>query len=199
MFSIGPSDPLAGLPSRIFPDNPSSFGSDWTSYYDAMSGLANNILSAFALELNLPENYFESYVTHHASAMRALNYPSLEGYELERGQLRASAHTDYGAITILRSDGPGLQVSKDLDTPVWYDVPYVEDGFIINLGDLMKRWTNDKWLSTLHRVVFALPEDICLADSTYAVVTVLNSESPKYPPIVAGDFLMQKHLASILN
>jgi isopenicillin N synthase-like dioxygenase len=77
------------------------------------------------------------------------------------GQLRASAHTDYGTITILKSDAPGLQVSKDKDPPTWIDVPYVEGAFIVNLGDLMKRWTNDRWLSTLHQVVNPDLEDAC--------------------------------------
>jgi isopenicillin N synthase-like dioxygenase len=165
--------------------------------------------------LNLPnENFFEEYTTHHASALRALNYPSTEDYVMQEGQLRASAHTDYGAFTILRSDSAGLQVSKDKDPPAWHDVPYVEDAFVVNLGDLMQRWTNDEWLSTLHRVINLENIDNSVS-STYsgnkrrqsmayfhnlnpdAIVTVLNSENPKYEPIVAGEFLMQKHLASI--
>ena len=52
-----------------------------------------------------------------------------------------------------RTDGPGLQVSKDVDPPLWMDVPYVPHGFVVNLGDLMRRWTNDLWLSTLHQVL----------------------------------------------
>eukprot|EP01034_Spumella_vulgaris_P038069 gene38069-46976_t len=139
------------------------------------------------------------------------------------GQLRASAHTDYGTITILKSDGPGLQVSKDKSPPTWVDVPHVEGGFIVNLGDLMRRWTNDEWLSTLHRVVVPSFEE----DSSQwvfdtvdgvkatrrrqsmaffhnlnrdAVVEVLlrtEGDVAKHEPIIAGKFLMEKHLASI--
>lgn len=104
--------------------------------------------------------------------------------------------------------GPGLQVSKDRDPPTWVDVPFVDDAFIINLGDLMRRWTNDRWQSTLHRVInppagsgWGRRQSIAFFYNLNkdARVEVLNGEDeePKYEPIVAGDFLMQKHLASM--
>mmetsp|Transcript_20923 Transcript_20923/g.30146 ORF Transcript_20923/g.30146 Transcript_20923/m.30146 type:complete len:326 (-) Transcript_20923:102-1079(-) len=206
MFSIGPSDPQAGMPPRLWPSNPPSFAEKWTEYYDTLANLAGTILQAFAIAFDLPENYFEQFTGHHASAMRALNYPVIEGYEPQPGQLRASAHTDYGTITILRSGGPGLQVSKDRDPPTWVDVPFVENTFIINLGDLMRRWTNDRWQSTLHRVInppqgsgWGRRQSIAFFYNLNkdAKVTVLGDEEPKYEPIIAGDFLMQKHLAAM--
>jgi isopenicillin N synthase-like dioxygenase len=213
LFSLGPSHPLSGFPGRILPEVPTSFEGSWTAYYNDMEELAAKILGAFALVLNLEESFFEQFIDHHASALRALNYPHIEGFVPRPGQLRASAHTDYGTITILRSDAPGLQVSKDKDPPNWIDVPFVKDGLIINLGDLMKRWTNDKWLSTLHRVVNPTPDDTCWAENSGstrrqsmaffhnpnrdAVIKVLGDPArAKYDPIVAGDFLMQKHLAA---
>jgi isopenicillin N synthase-like dioxygenase len=157
----------------------------------------------------------------------------MENHPLVPGQLRASAHTDYGTITILKTDAAGLQVSKDTDSPDWVDVPYVPSGYIINLGDLMARWTNDKWVSTLHRVVnpAEVAADDCLAGSAGngtcaaaqspdsfkktrrqsiaffynvnpdAVIESLPSryveDGPgKYPAVVAGDFLLMKHLAA---
>ena len=79
-----------------------------------------NFFRAFALALGLDDEFFfEQFIDHHASAIRALNYPAIDDIsKLPPGQLRASAHTDYGTITILKSDGPGLQVSKDKDPPV---------------------------------------------------------------------------------
>jgi len=212
LFSLGPDHPQSGFPGRLFPESPVDFSDAWTSYYSEMNKLASRILGCFALALNLDENFFEQFVDHHASALRALNYPHIEGYVPSPGQLRASAHTDYGTITILRSDAPGLQVSKDKDPPNWIDVPFVKDGLIVNLGDLMKRWTNDRWLSTLHRVVNPVASDTCWAENGStrrqsmaffhnpnrdALITVLNAESPKYEPIFAGEFLMQKHLAAV--
>lgn len=244
MFSLGPKDPKAGFPEREFPTQPPEFAATWDKYYDTLSALAQQILRAFALALQLDdEAFFEQFVDHHASALRAIHYPAINTDGVLPGQLRASAHTDYGTITILKSDGPGLQVSKDKSPPTWYDVPHVPDGFIINLGDLMRRWTNDQWLSTLHQVVIptsevsaawgtnAAGEAVLLTESgatssssgssaASQVVTTKRRQSmaffhninkdavvsvilrgaddvPKHEPIVAGDFLMQKHLASM--
>ena len=77
--------------------------------------LAAKILQGFAIGLDRDETYFTQYLTRHASAVRAINYPSYEGYTPPAGQLRASAHTDYGTITILKSGGPGLQVTPFTD------------------------------------------------------------------------------------
>jgi len=121
--------------------------------------------------------------------------------------MRASAHTDYGVITILKSGGPGLQVSKDRDPPTWVDVPTIENAFIINLGDLMRRWSNDRWQSTLHRVIVP-PHEVSWGrrqsiaffynlNKDAVVESLVKDEEAKYPAIVAGDFLMEKHLASI--
>lgn len=223
MYSLGPADPAAGFPPRQFPTTPSDFESSFTTYYESVNGIAVEILKAFAIALDLPEDFFDKFVDHHASALRALNYPSVTADQVLPGQLRASAHTDYGTITILKSDGPGLQVSKDKNPPTWCDVPHVEGGFVVNLGDLMRRWTNDEWLSTLHRVIVPPFE----SDSSQWVFDVVDGKKatkrrqsiaffhnlnrdavvevllrkpgdvPKHEPIVAGKFLMEKHLASI--
>lgn len=210
MFSLGPVNPKAGFPERLFPANPEGFSDAWTAYYDTLAALAQNILKGFAIALGLPsEEYFEQFVGHHASALRALNYPDMGGERPVPGQLRASAHTDYGTITILRSDAPGLQVSKDKNPPNWINVPFVKDGFIVNLGDLMKIWTNEEYLSTLHRVVN--PEDSFFEEGTStrrqsvaffhnvnkdALIENLTKDEAKHEPIVAGDFLNKKHLAT---
>jgi isopenicillin N synthase-like dioxygenase len=71
MFSLGPSNPLAGFPQRQFPDQPVEFEQAWTDYYEAMTELGKTILSSFALTLQLPdERYFDQYLDHHASAIR---------------------------------------------------------------------------------------------------------------------------------
>ncbi len=71
MFSLGPSNPLSGFPPRIFPDQPPSFKSSWTTYYSNIENLAHTILSILALALDLPnQTYFDQYLDHHASAIR---------------------------------------------------------------------------------------------------------------------------------
>lgn len=166
-------------------------------------------MRGFALSLRLEEDWFASKTNRHASSLRALNYPSLgPGFEAVPGQMRASAHTDYGVLTVLKSGGPGLQVK--LRDGAWHDVPFIPHGFVINLGDLMSRWTNDRWLSTPHRVVtppvavganrrqsMAYFCNLNMDAHVEAIPTCVSSDSPaKYPPTKAGDHLMAKHTAS---
>jgi isopenicillin N synthase-like dioxygenase len=144
-FSIGPSHPDSGMPPRRIPSKPVGFEGAITSYYQSMEKLAIMLLQIMALGLDLPENWFIDKMDHHCSALRLLNYPNLE-IPVQPGQLRAGAHTDYGALTILKSGGPGLQVKRDQTSDSWVNVPTFDSNnvFIINLGDMMQRWTNGK-------------------------------------------------------
>ena len=143
-FAIGPSNVDAGMPPRRFPQQPIEFQSAIEEYYAAMEDLSLQLLRLFAIALELPPSWFEDKVNRHQSALRLLNYPNLaDGQEPAPGQLRAGAHTDYGALTILKSGGPGLQVLGSDNE--WIDVPYLEDAFVINVGDLMQRWTNGEY------------------------------------------------------
>jgi isopenicillin N synthase-like dioxygenase len=101
--------------------------------------------------LGLPPNWFECSCQRHASILLANYYPPTARRAAD--QLRAGAHTDYGGFTILYQDNApgGLQVSDR--NGGWIDVQPLEDSFVVNIGDLMARWTNDRWVSTLHRVV----------------------------------------------
>ncbi|HEX9544109.1 MAG TPA: 2OG-Fe(II) oxygenase family protein, partial [Pyrinomonadaceae bacterium] len=106
-----------------------------------MSELAARLMQIFAVALNLPEDFFADKIDQHCSAMRALNYPDDVSAPLPN-QLRAGAHTDYGSVTILLSDPDpgGLEIFASEGE--WVAVPSVPGGFIINIGDLMARWTN---------------------------------------------------------
>lgn len=127
------------------------FRAAWDTYYTAMEGLAARIMVAFAAALDLPEDYFAAAIADPISALRALNYPAT-GAVAEADQQRAGAHSDYGTLTILlpQAERGGLQFEQD---SAWFDVVAPEDAFVINIGDLMARWTADRWVSTLHRVV----------------------------------------------
>ena len=215
MFAVGPYNPGSGIPAPRFPPNATAFESATMTYYQSMEKLSAALMRGFALALDLEENWFVDKNDRHASTLRSLNYPTVSGMKPPKpGQMRASAHTDYGVLTILKSGGPGLQV-KLLDGK-WHDAPFLEDAFIINLGDLMSRWTNDKWLSTPHRVVVldsAPGKDtlrmaerrqsmayFCNLNMDAHVETISTCIGPgnpaKYKPCKAGDHLMAKHLAS---
>lgn len=119
--------------------------------------LAADLMRLFDLAPGLPETYFDSSIDCHISRLRVRSYPAPEAPP-EPGQLRAGARSDYGSLTILKTeDRPGsLQVSStDGD---WQVVLYVPGSFVANLGDMMARWTNDRWVSTLHRVANPPPE-----------------------------------------
>ncbi|MCW1950977.1 MAG: isopenicillin N synthase family oxygenase [Octadecabacter sp.] len=171
------------------------FRAAWDAYYSELEELASRIMVAFAAALELPDDYFAAFIDHPISALRALNYPAT-GAVAEADQQRAGAHTDYGTLTILlpQAGVGGLQVQRDGE---WLDVTAPKDAFVINIGDLMARWTNDKWVSTLHRVV-ARPNQPARKSLAYfhqpdwdAEIAPLDGSSA-YAPVKSGPYLMAK-------
>lgn len=139
------------IPSNRWPDRPQGLRQLYTQYYMRMGALASDLMRLSALALGLPESYFDDKIDRHISRLNVRLYPEQKTKPLP-GQLRAGAHTDYGTVTILKPGDTigGLQIA-DADGN-WHDVPMIPGSFVINQGDLMARWTNDHWLSTLHRV-----------------------------------------------
>ncbi|KFK23655.1 hypothetical protein AALP_AAs48698U000100, partial [Arabis alpina] len=104
------------------------------------------------LALNLEEDFFERVGALNDDAPVV----SLLRYTGELNSCGTAAHSDFGMITLLATDGvPGLQVcrNKDKEPNVWEDVPGIKGAFVVNIGDLMERWTNGLFRSTMHRVV----------------------------------------------
>ena len=179
----------------------------WTAYYDAMRDLGNRLMSLFARGLELPPGYFADQTGQAANALRAINYPARDTAPLP-GQFRAGAHTDYGTLTILRQDAVGGLEVLDLGGR-WVGVPPVPGAFVINIGDLMARWTNDRWRSTLHRVVDPAAAAARRQSMAYfqnanwsAAISCLPTclepgEKPRYRPVLAGPHLMGKFRRSV--
>ncbi len=183
----------------LWPDLP-GFRPAWEAYYRAMEALAGRIMSAFAEALGLPAGYFAPFIADPISALRALSYPASHGVPLDRQQ-RAGAHTDYGSLTILlpQAGSQGLQICRADGS--WVDVPAESGAFVINIGDLMARWTADRWVSTLHRVV-ALPDQPARRSLAFfhqpawdALIVPLDG-STAHPPVRSGPYLMQKFRAA---
>ncbi len=125
----------------------------FTAYYRAMADLSGRVLDLAAEALGLPERYFRPFIDRCISQLSIANYPEQPVPPLP-SQLRASAHTDFGTLTLLLAeDKPGgLQIQTG--DGQWLDIaPPEPDCYVVNLGDLMARWTNDRWRSTIHRVV----------------------------------------------
>lgn len=183
----------------LWPDLP-GFRPAWQAYYRAMEDLAARIMTAFAAALTLPEDHFARFIGQPISALRALHYPAT-GAGIAPGQARAGAHTDYGSLTILlpQPGSRGLEIRGP--DGQWQAVPAPENAFVINLGDLMQRWTADAWVSTLHRVV-AHPGQPARQSLAYfhqpdwgAVIIPLDG-SDRYPPVESGPCLMAKFRAT---
>jgi len=178
-----------------WPDLP-GFRAAWEGYYAEMEQLAARIMAAFAAALGLDERYFDRFIGAPISALRALHYPATTG-AAEAGQQRAGAHSDYGSLTILlpQTGSRGLEIAAPGGG--WAEVPAVPDAFVINIGDLMARWTADRWVSTLHRVVAhpGQPARQSLAffhqPDWMAEITPLDG-SDAYPPVKSGPYLMDK-------
>jgi isopenicillin N synthase-like dioxygenase len=122
-------------------------------YYSQVTALAKDIMKVLALTLDLEESWFDEFAEGAVATMRLLHYPSQppdSPAKLTRG---IGAHTDFGTITLLlQGDVAGLQV-YDHETKEWLDVTPTPGAFVINLGNLMMRWSNDKYISNLHRVI----------------------------------------------
>ena len=216
-FSIGPSDvpdedyyrcAAAGphFAPNVWPTGIAGFEQAYREYFAAMSELSQSLMRIFALALGLPETFFDDKIDKHISMFRSLSYPDVKG-AVEPGQLRASAHTDYGSLTIVKPDNAlgGLQARNRQGE--WVDVPYVENGFAVNIGDLMMQWTNDQWISTLHRVVNP-PEDSPADNGRQSLVffhqpnydalieclpgCLSEGEAPRHAPVTSGDNLLSK-------
>jgi isopenicillin N synthase-like dioxygenase len=220
-FMIGPVDtpaadyafaPAAGkhFASNIWPPSPAELCPVWTEYYRTMGALAQTLMRVFAIALKLDETWFDSKIDKHISRLRVRNYPA-QLTPPAPGTIRAGAHSDYGSLTILATeDRPGgLQVCNAEGQ--WVDVPIVPDCFIVNIGDLLAHWTNDTWVSTLHRVVNP-PLDAGAGARRQSLVffhnpnydaeiaciptVVHGGEQPKYAPTTSGDYLRSLFVAT---
>ena len=175
------------------------------AYYVAMADLAATIMDGFAIALHLGRGWFDPFIDEHGSALRLAHYPPLRTPPAA-GELRAGAHTDYGTLTILRLDAePGLQVRSPDGS--WSDVGAPDGALVINLGDLMQRWTNDRWRSTMHRVVvpagrhdarrLTMPFFHNANWDARVECIVGDDEQPRYQPVLAGAHLMEKFRSTV--
>jgi isopenicillin N synthase-like dioxygenase len=162
----------------------------------------------FAVALQLPPDHFAPMIDESPSALRAIDYPH-QDVPPPPGALRAGAHTDYGTLTVLRQDdAPGGLEVWHAGHDRWVPVPCVPGAFVVNLGDLLQRWTNDRWRSTLHRVVnppagagastrrqsmafFHNANYHCVVE---CLPTCLDPDGrARHEPVVAGPHLMAKY------
>ncbi|CAF1035011.1 unnamed protein product [Didymodactylos carnosus] len=172
----------------------------YDEYYLSVLKLAHRLLKSFALALNLPENYFESITQKPMGTLRLLYYPPQPPI-IDPDQLGCGSHTDYECFTLLsQSNEKGLQVQNVLGE--WIEAPPIDGTFVVNIGDMMARWTNGVFISTVHRVIntsgrerYSIP--FFFGPDYFTKIeclkTCINEKNPpKYAPITAGDYLVSR-------
>ena len=182
------------MPNQLWPDLPGFVASGLDSIFVA-DRLALNILRKFDMILDTGTTLEDAHKQPY-NTTRVIHYPAYDG-PIEEKQMRIGEHSDYGTITLLWqiNDVPGLEV-QDLEGN-WHPVPYAEDGVVVNIGDLLQRWTNDYFKSTKHRVVnshihqerYSMPHFVDPTPGTI-VSNLRKSETAKYDPIESKEYLM---------
>ena len=204
-FNIGTELPadhpdlLAGKPFRgvnYWPELP-----DWREsmlgYFDACLEIGRVLHRGFALDLGSDESFFAQPLRAPIATLRMLHYPAAEGSE-QRADAGAGEHTDYGNVTLLKTDGvAGLQVRNRAGQ--WIDAPDLPGAFVCNIGDCLMRWSNDTYQSTPHRVRAPQQERYSVAfflevdpDAVVDPKDLFADQTAKYPPITCGEYLAQR-------
>jgi isopenicillin N synthase-like dioxygenase len=196
-YDMPADDPrvLAGEPFRgvnLWPDLP-EFQQVMLDYFATVQALGIDLHRAIALDLGLAEHSFSAHFSEPIATLRLLSYPAASGAD---AQIGAGAHTDYGSLTLLMTDGvPGLQVKPRGGD--WIDVPHIDGAFVVNIGDCLMRWTNDLYVSTPHRVLPPKKSRRSIAffldPNPDAIVTALPGTGPaKYGAITGADYLRSR-------
>ena len=185
---------------NIWPERPHGLRPAFETYYAVLEDLTNRLMGLMALALGLDESWFDDKIRDHITNLTVNHYYALAGPPAPN-QFRRGEHTDWGDVTILYHDGrPGLQI-KPPDGE-WEDVPTVAGAFVVNLGDLMAAWTNDRWRSTLHRVVVPDGETedrLSIAffhqpayDARIECIPTCTSpeEPPRHSPTTSGEWIL---------
>jgi isopenicillin N synthase-like dioxygenase len=176
------------------------------AYFAEAGRVARTMTDIFAAALGLPADFFDAYTDHSIDVLRMNNYALPPGtVDLDGDLIGMSEHTDFGIVTVLWADQvKGLQVLGADGS--WNDVSPADDALLINLGDLTARWTNERWMSTLHRVKPPIVDGTINrrrsaayfhdgnADATISAIpsTVEPGSEPLYPPITVSEHIRAK-------
>ena len=167
------------------------------AYMRAMEALGKKLVRIYAVALDLPANYFDPMFEQPNMIQRFTHYPPRPSYE--ENEFSIAPHTDSGFMTLLAPSAvPGLSIR--LPDGTWFDAPSDPDAFIVNGGDILRRWTNDRFLSTPHRAInasgrarYAIPFFFDThPDTVIACLPTCQSPEnpPKYPPITYDEYAL---------
>ncbi|KAM3398240.1 2-oxoglutarate-Fe(II) type oxidoreductase hxnY isoform X1 [Capsicum galapagoense] len=175
-------------------------------YHQEALEVIKGISRLIALALDLDVDFFDQpeLLGRPIATLRLLHYEGKLS-DPSNGIFGAGAHSDYGLITLLATDNVcGLQICKDKDAnpQIWEYVPPLKGAFVVNLGDMLERWSNGIFRSTLHRVLgngqerfsiayFVEPSHDCLVECLPTCQSKVNP--PRYPPIKCDTYLLQRY------
>ena len=182
------------MSDNLWPSEIIGFKTKALSTIDIADKLTLSILEKFDTVLNSGTTLVDAHKKPF-NTTRVIHYPPYKG-EIKEGQKRIGEHSDYGTITLLWqiNDVPGLEV-QDLQGN-WHQVPYEQNTVVVNIGDLLQRWTNDYFVSTKHRVInshihlprYSMPHFVDPTPGT--IIKNLTNQPDKYEPIESKEYLM---------
>jgi len=181
--------PLLG-PTQ-WPNDP-QFKEQVLAYYQHIKAIGHQLFKAFALALELEEDYFDSHLKHAPSQLRLIHYPFNPNAE---DQFGIGAHTDYECFTLLFPTAEGLQVLDKQGE--WIDIPLIENTMVMNIGDMMEILSNGRYLATKHRVKRVKQERYSFplffsCNYDYIIQPIIKNEDPHYPPMKGGEHLFNQ-------
>jgi isopenicillin N synthase-like dioxygenase len=197
-----PEDP-AVIANRRFhglnqwPNDLPGFRETALEYMRTLEGLCRRLLPLYALALGLPAYFFDACFAEPHMILRMSRYPIIDGEDESVASL--VPHTDSGFMTLLPPNRvPGLSIL--LPRGRWIDAPGIDGAYVVNGGDILHRWTNERFLSTPHRVRnvsgqvrYAIPF-FCDPDHDTVIEclpTCRSADNPeKYPPTRLGDYAL---------
>jgi len=163
-------------------------------YIGAATSLGQRLLSVLAASLDLPVTYFDQHFDEPSCTLRLSHYPVIDYGEHDWG---LAPHTDSSIMTMLPvNDVPGLEIRPAGHD--WIEPPALPESYLINSGDMLKRWTNDRFMSTAHRARnnstvdrYAIPFFFGARDDALveALPTCVDADHPaRHDPITYGDY-----------
>lgn len=209
-FSVRRDRPLGRFlqgPNQ-WPEQPPQFKEVYTQYYDSVHELSMKLFRLMALSLDLDEDYFDEFGSDPDGLClcRSHHYPPTPPDTAGRTR-GVGAHTDFGAMTLLLQDVVGGLEVLHKRTGTWHAVAPVEGAYVVNIGDLMQRWTNNRYRSTMHRVISPLSgrdryscaffNEGPLDRMIECIPTCVKpGEDPLYEPLRVEDHLIKRYRQS---